>query len=524
MTSTYSSFRCTAFIQHRFLFLALMLLVAINLFADPIAHQGFENSPADTWNYSASPASTVPYFWGRTNQVLGGTSAQNGSWYWASWLMESNECSVTFANVALTSGIQHFISLYYYARNLQSGTDAFQICLEYDEGTQWENWVSFPNNHTDDWSLFSCDLPIGSSTVRLKIKVQYANPYADKYAHWDNISISEGSAAYSAPFVYHATIAQRTDGSKLVDIHYDLFDGNGDLCEVSLSLSDNAGTSFEITPSAQFLTGDIGGNIVPGVGKHIIWDAGAESVNFDGSQFQAKFTADDGTLIMPPSFIFVQGGTIYPTYGIFTTGLTVESFIMDKYELTNAEWNAVMGSGPVDSYPHSGVSWYGAIEYCNRRSLQEGLTPCYSYLDYGTDPDDWPAVLNHNSVDCNWSAEGYRLLSEAEWEYVARGGLETHDYIYSGSNNLLEVGWYNSNSGGAAQPVGQLASNEIGTFDLSGNLWEWCWDLHSWDLRVLRGGSFVNGAIDCTVWNRPPYGVPSGSNQYIGFRICRNSP
>jgi len=506
-------------ISVRLYLLAVLLILSLPLFADPIAHQGFENSPADTWSYTASPATTVPYFWGRTNQVLGGASAQNGSWYWASWLLEPNECSVTFSNVAISPGTHHSISLYYYTKNLQPATDIFQICLEYDTGTEWSNWSQLLLD-TQAWTLFSIDIPTTASTVRLKLRTQYANPNMDKFAHWDNISLNEGMAEYTAPIVYNTSIAQRTDGSGLVDIHYDLFDANADLCEVSLTLSNNAGTSFDITPSAQYLSGDIGANIAPGFSKHIVWDAGAESTDFDGSQFMLKFTAEDGVFPMPESFVFVQGGTV--------AGITVSSFYIDKYELTNAEWNAVMGSGGGDSYPHAYVSWFGAIEYCNRRSMQEGLTPCYSYLDYGTNPSNWPAGWNSTSgnslnVSCDWSALGYRLPSDAEWEYAARGGLQTHGYTYSGSNDLNQVGWYSGNSGGSAHPVGQLAANELETFDMSGNLWEWCWDVYSGSYRVGRGGGFNFNAGDCTVSSRTG---SHAANSYgsFGFRVCRDSP
>jgi len=115
------------------------------------------------------------------------------------------------------------------------------------------------------------------------------------------------------------------------------------------------------------------------------------------------------------------------------------------------------------------------------------------------------------------------LPSDAEWEYAARGGLNTHGYTYSGSNDLTQVGWYNSNSGYSAHPVGQLAANELGTFDMSGNMWEWCWDELFGPFRVLRGGNIIDDADYGTVSFR------TGSNStyssyYIGFRICRISP
>ncbi len=504
----------------------LFALVSISLCADPIAVQSFENTASDTWAYTANPSGSVPYFWGRTNQNLGGTSAQSGSWYWGSWLMEPNEVSLSFANVAITPGTQHSLNFYYYSKNLNPATDQLKVCLEYDTGTGWNNWYQLLYN-TQAWSLFSLNIPIDASTVRVKVMAQYSNPTMDKYAHWDNFSIQAQEAEFTAPIIYNTSIAQRTDGSKLVDISYDLFDANGDFCEVALKLSSDGGTTFGDIPDPANLSGDIGEDIVPGTGKSIVWNAGAEGIDFDGSQYVLQFHADDPTRPIPENFVFVQGGTIHPTTGIYTGGLTVSSFYIDKYELTNVDWNAVMGSGGGDSYPKIYVNWFGVIEYCNRRSMQEGLTPCYSYLTYGTNPDNWPSGWNTDSnnavnVSCDWNAIGYRLPSEAEWEYAARGGLQTHGYTYSGSNNLNEVGWYDGNSGGSSHLVGQLAANELGTYDMSGNLWEWCWDIYNGWGRVQRGGTFASWAYDCTVSRR--VGGMAAGDDGIGFRICRVSP
>lgn len=235
-------------------------------------------------------------------------------------------------------------------------------------------------------------------------------------------------------------------------------------------------------------------------------------------------TAIDNAI--PENFVFVEGGTIYPAEGIFTSGLTVSDFYIDKYELTNADWEAVMGSGGGNSYPHAYVSWYGAIGYCNRRSMQEDLTPCYSYLDYGTDPDNWPSgwdtdYQNHENVSCDFNASGYRLPTEAEWEYAARGGLYTHSYTYSGSDNIYDVCWFATNSGYAVHPVGQLAPNELGTYDMSGNIREWVWDMFDGSNRVLRGGDYLLYTCD-VAWRNGNWAIRSYVNW--GFRVCRNSP
>ena len=229
---------------------------------------------------------------------------------------------------------------------------------------------------------------------------------------------------------------------------------------------------------------------------------------------------------MPANFIFVEGGTI-------NENLTVSSFYMDKYQLTQEEYFSVMLTDPSTfggnaNHPVETVSWFNAIEYCNRRSMGEGLTPCYSYTDYGTDPDDWPdswntSAANHVNVSCDFSATGYRLPRESEWEYAARGGLQTHGYTYSGSNTLNEVAWYSSNSGSTTHPVGTKAANELGLYDMSGNVFEWCWDIVYGSMRLLRGGGWYSIANGCTVSYRGFYSA-TNSADWFGFRVCKSTP
>ena len=114
--------------------------------------------------------------------------------------------------------------------------------------------------------------------------------------------------------------------------------------------------------------------------------------------------------------------------------------------------------------PVSGVEWYDAVEYCNWLSEEEGLSPCYSGKG--------------KLLECNFSANGYRLLTEAEWEYAARGGHISQGFIFAGSNNSDDVASYGGNSGKKAHDVGKKEPNELGLHDMSGNRFEWCWDWH----------------------------------------------
>jgi formylglycine-generating enzyme required for sulfatase activity len=132
-------------------------------------------------------------------------------------------------------------------------------------------------------------------------------------------------------------------------------------------------------------------------------------------------------------------------------------------------------------------------------------------------------VLNPQVIS---SANGYRLPSEPEWEFAARGGRQTKGYTYSGSSILDDVGWYSDNSGGATHEVGKKQANELGIYDMSGNVWEWTgsWDRGSeGSYRVIRGGSWNVIAVDCTVAYRDYYSYPVNRYGSNGFRVALSS-
>ena len=211
--------------------------------------------------------------------------------------------------------------------------------------------------------------------------------------------------------------------------------------------------------------------------------------------------------------------------GIKMVSIPERNFKMLNTEVTQKLYTSIMGSNPSyhegDNNPVEKVSWYDAIYFCNKLSEKEGLTPVYS-VDGITDVSKW-GYTPHNEEELegnirqNLAANGYRLPTEAEWEYAAEGG---EDYTYSGSNNLKKVGWYEDNSGNRTHPVAQKEANGYGLYDMSGNVWEWCWDVgpYSSNSRYVRGGSYSDYDSDCRVSYRSSRHACYQYNS-LGFRV-----
>ncbi|MFF5262206.1 formylglycine-generating enzyme family protein [Actinomadura viridis] len=162
--------------------------------------------------------------------------------------------------------------------------------------------------------------------------------------------------------------------------------------------------------------------------------------------------------------------------------------------------------------PVTDVSWIDAVRFCNLLSESAGLEPCYST---GDDPDA-------QDVTCDWQADGYRLPSEAEWEYACRAGTTGVRY-----GELDEIAWYRENSGGEVHDVMTRTPNAWGLHDMIGNVWEWCWDLYDPGVygpyRVFRGGGAHDPPRGCRASCRRK-SHPTLRIDDLGFRLARSWP
>ena len=214
--------------------------------------------------------------------------------------------------------------------------------------------------------------------------------------------------------------------------------------------------------------------------------------------------------------------------------VTLGNFEINKLEVSVWEWKqyckktnkkmtAKQPWGIYDNYPITNITWFEAIAYCNWLSKQDGYKPVYS-------------IVGPNVV-CDLKMNGYRLPTEAEWEYAAKGGKKTKKNIFAGSNISNEVAWQQNNSGKRVHAVGTKLMNELGLYDMSGNVWEWCYDWYNKDYykgendynptgpirgekKSVRGGSWDSKESYLRTSNRIST-KPNVTYEFYGFRLVR---
>lgn len=376
------------------------------------------------------------------------------------------------------------------------------------------------------------------------------------------------AVASAAPPVVSNVRASQAPGTKLVDIYYDLSDSDGGTQSIEVRVSADGGLTYSVPATS--LSGAVGSGVALGAGKFVRWNAG---VDFGGNfidRCKVRITATDGNLpsapagmMAIPAGVFQMGDTLDGA-GSPTANISIDQFYIDRTEVSKGLWDQVRGPAVANGFsigvgssnngalhPVHTITWYDAVKWCNARSLADGLVPCY-YTDTAQTVIYKTGNVDITAAMVKWSANGYRLPTESEWEKAARGGLTNKRFPWGDTITHGQANYYSSTSyaydtsptrnyhptyGSGTAPCGSFSANGFGLYDMAGNLFEWTWDFQGGTLgtpsatnptgpvsgssRLLRGGYWDNVAYYCRAGYRAYGYYPSSSNYYIGFRSIR---
>jgi formylglycine-generating enzyme required for sulfatase activity len=397
--------------------------------------------------------------------------------------------------------------------------------------------ISYPAGFSGNWSSGIID-PGQSQSVALTFSPTAVQSYSG------NISVTSDATSGTG------AIAVSGQGTRLISLSGDLSFGNGTinvLNQRNFRIANTGTMDLSVSgityPSG--FSGNWSGTLAPGGSQIVTAFFTPTAVQSYGGNLSvaSNATGGSGSLVLSGigrtagptgSMVTVAGGTLPQGSGL--AGQTVATFDIGKYEVTWGEWKEVRAwalangytdlagvggtypDGAADNFPVINVSWYEAVKWMNAKSEKDGLSPVYqvSGATYKT---------GQSAPTSNSEANGYRLPSEKEWEWAARGGASSQGYAYSGSSDVTAVAWYVANSSDGSKAVGTKVANELAICDMSGNVLEFCKDDfgNGTGSKCIRGGSWDYSADYCTVAYRGIITGPDDRSNSVGFRLARSS-